>query len=94
LQQEKEKRRDEKTETDKTQEGRRLHASIYRGNEMEHLHTLFTELNPSSEIAFENFSGSAPPVFGSNLLFTSAIKSQPLFKYYNKSDPDEESMPS
>jgi len=46
---------------------------------MEHLHTLFTELNPSSEIAFENFSGSAPPVFGSNLLFTSAIKSQPLF---------------
>jgi hypothetical protein len=59
-----------------------LHASIYsyRGNEMKHSHTLLTEVNPNSEIAFENFSGSAPPLFGSNLLFTSAIKSQPLFK--------------
>jgi len=38
-------------------------------------------------MAFENFSGSAPPVFGSNLLFTSAIKSQPLLKKLHKSDP-------
>lgn len=29
-------------------------------------------------MALENSLGSAPPVFGSNLLFTSAIRSQPL----------------
>lgn len=31
-------------------------------------------------MAFTNLSGSAPPVLGSNLLFTSAIKSHPLHK--------------
>lgn len=44
----------------------------------EHEYTLNTEVNPSSQTAFENVFGSAPPVFGSNLLLTSAIKSQPL----------------
>lgn len=35
-------------------------------------------------MAFENLFGSAPPVFGSNLLFTSAINSQPLLKNTKK----------
>lgn len=35
-------------------------------------------------MAFENLFGSAPPVFGSNLLFTSAINSQPLLKKTQK----------
>lgn len=42
------------------------------------METFSTAVNPSSHTAFENLSGSAPPVFGSNLLFTSAIKSHPL----------------
>lgn len=37
-----------------------------------------TVVNPSSHMAFENLLGSAPPVLGSNLLFTSAINSHPL----------------
>ena len=40
--------------------------------------TFNAEVNPSSQTAFENLFGSAPPLVGSNLLFTSAIKSQPL----------------
>jgi hypothetical protein len=50
----------------------------YQANDEEHEYTLNTEVNPSSQTAFENVFGSAPPVLGSNLLLTSAIKSQPL----------------
>jgi hypothetical protein len=44
----------------------------------EHIKTFNVEVNPRSDMDFENIFGSAPPVFGSNLLFTSAIKSHPL----------------
>lgn len=45
---------------------------------MQSFGTLETEEKPSFSTALQNFVGSAPLLFGSNLLFTSAIKSQPL----------------
>lgn len=58
---------------------------MHRRKSEAHKQTLNAVENPSSQTALVNFLGSAPPVFGSNLLFTSAIKSQPLSKTHRKS---------